>query len=159
MCRITSRGWVFLANRVTKIPVQLRRFRFLAPSSPLPADLKAPKLPVPVIASAPCLCFELAGRGLRCVECWVWLRRIDRFTALSHAGLDLIYTTGSPFIHLYYCFPKHLPHSSPCLVVLWLFAQGCPIGVPKNPEISGSSRKNSLGPAKEVHSARKIQQV
>ena len=39
------------ASRVTKIPVQLRRFRFLAPSSPLPADLKAPKLPVPVIAS------------------------------------------------------------------------------------------------------------
>ena len=32
--------------------------------------------------------------------------------------------------------------------------QGCPIGNPKNPEISGSSRKISLGTAEEVHSAR-----
>ena len=32
--------------------------------------------------------------------------------------------------------------------------QGCPIGFPKNPEISGSSRKSSLGTAEEVHSAR-----
>ena len=33
--------------------------------------------------------------------------------------------------------------------------QGCPIGIPKNPEISGSSRKSSLGAAEEVHSAPK----
>ena len=32
--------------------------------------------------------------------------------------------------------------------------QGCPIGIPKNPEISGSSGKSSLGAAEEVHSAR-----
>ena len=32
--------------------------------------------------------------------------------------------------------------------------QGCPIGIPKNPEISGSSRKSSLDAAEEVHSAR-----
>ena len=32
--------------------------------------------------------------------------------------------------------------------------QGCPIGILKNPEISGSSRKSSLGAAEEVHSAR-----
>ena len=33
-------------------------------------------------------------------------------------------------------------------------SQGCPIGIPKNPEISCSSRKSSLGAAQEVHSAR-----
>ena len=76
MCRITSRGWVFLASRVTKIPVQLRRFRLLTLSSPLPVDLRTPKLPVPVIASAPRFWFELAGRGLRCEARWVWLRRL-----------------------------------------------------------------------------------
>ena len=32
--------------------------------------------------------------------------------------------------------------------------QGCPIGIPKNPDISGSNRKSSLGAAEEVHSAR-----
>ena len=32
--------------------------------------------------------------------------------------------------------------------------QGCPIGIPKNPDISGSSRKNLLGAAEEGHSAR-----
>ena len=32
--------------------------------------------------------------------------------------------------------------------------QGCPIGIPKNPEISGSRRKSLLGAAEEVHSAR-----
>ena len=74
MCRITSRGWVFLASRVTKIPVQLRRFRLLTLS--LPVDLRTPKLPVPVIASAPRFWFELAGRGLRCEARWVWLRRL-----------------------------------------------------------------------------------
>ena len=31
--------------------------------------------------------------------------------------------------------------------------QGCPIGIPKNPEIPGSSRKSSLSAAEEVHSA------
>ena len=59
-----------------KIPVQLRRFRLLTLSSPLPVDLRTPKLPVPVIASAPRLWFELAGRGLRCEASWVWLRRL-----------------------------------------------------------------------------------
>ncbi len=39
------------ASRVTKVPVQLRRFRLLTPSNPLPADLRAPKLPVPTIES------------------------------------------------------------------------------------------------------------
>ena len=76
MCRITSRGWVFLASRVIKIPVQLRRFHLLTLSSPLPVDLRATKLPVPVIASAPCLWLELVGRGLRCEARWVWLRRM-----------------------------------------------------------------------------------
>ena len=28
--------------------------------------------------------------------------------------------------------------------------QGCPIGIPKNPEISGSSRNRSFGTAEEV---------
>ena len=37
---------------------------------------------------------------------------------------------------------------------LRLYTQGCPIGIPKNPEISGS-RKNSLSAAEEVHSARR----
>ena len=37
--------------------------------------------------------------------------------------------------------------SSPTSVGL----QGCPIGIPKNPEISGSSLKSSLGAAEEVH--------
>ena len=32
--------------------------------------------------------------------------------------------------------------------------QGCPIGIPKNPDISGSNRKSSLGAAEEIHSAR-----
>ena len=32
--------------------------------------------------------------------------------------------------------------------------QGCPIGIPKNPEISGSSRKSSFGAAEKVDSAR-----
>ena len=32
--------------------------------------------------------------------------------------------------------------------------QGCPIGIPKNPDISGSNRKSSLDVAEEVHSAR-----
>ena len=32
--------------------------------------------------------------------------------------------------------------------------QGCPIGIPKNPEISGSNRISSLGAAAEVDSAR-----
>ena len=32
--------------------------------------------------------------------------------------------------------------------------QGCPTGIPKNPEISGSSRRCSLGAAEKVHSAR-----
>ena len=31
---------------------------------------------------------------------------------------------------------------------------GCPIGIAKNPDISGSNRKSSLGAAEEVHSAR-----
>ena len=44
------------------------------------------------------------------------------------------------------------PHSSHSLGLG--VVQGCPIGIPKNPEISGSSRKSSLGAAGEVHSAR-----
>ena len=32
--------------------------------------------------------------------------------------------------------------------------QGCPIGIAKNPDISGSNRKSSLGATEEVHSAR-----
>ena len=34
------------------------------------------------------------------------------------------------------------------------YTQGCPIGIPKNPEISGSSRKSLLGAAEGVHEAR-----
>ena len=37
---------------------------------------RAPKLSVPVIASAPCLWFEPEGRGLCCEARWVWLRRM-----------------------------------------------------------------------------------
>ena len=96
MCRIASRGWVFLASRVTKIPVQLRRFCLLTLSSPLPVDLRAPKLPVPVVASGPCLWFGLAGLGLRCEARWVWLRRmlpaLCRYLCRSSSEIEVTVT-------------------------------------------------------------------
>ena len=37
-----------------------------------------------------------------------------------------------------------------------VLSQGCPIGIPKNPEVSGSSRKSSFG-AREIPRVSKVQ--